>query len=447
MNTMYYELLGLQFKTKNDIPQIWEEIVNEVDEWLVDFMKSFKIDMDTLYTTNVGLLNFKNSEKQVILWDLSYWVLYLRYLDFVFWMERESENNDDEYISNAKYPYYLKENVLNNNRTDAQRLNFLPSIFEYLSYKFYNEYDISYCFALLRNENMNILQHSVPDETLDQYKDYIKNQLMLAKLFAAFHETYHLKSIDPPGGYDFFADRIDYNLRLLIESTDFNQVMGHDPILVKDARKKVAGLNREDSFFDELYADAAALDLMDTILNDMHIFYPEFSLDEFSVMMKTMIENFYAFNTMTYDLYTIWKSNVELIKGHLDEATYKKDIHEQDIDGTIRGLIFPIVLWIQIDRFCEERNNSPGKSPKRSISVRSEMIDFYDIAYNWDLKCAIESAIKNGFYNSKLSISDARDILIGWNELYNFPRASEKDLFLKGGYYNEDDFYVFVRRY
>lgn len=78
----------------------------------------------------------------------------------------------------------MKENILKHkNRLDANRLVFLPCIFEYLSYQFYNDATVSYMFALLRDNNMCSMPHEVSEELLQEYEEYLSNQLLLAKLF------------------------------------------------------------------------------------------------------------------------------------------------------------------------------------------------------------------------------------------------------------------------
>lgn len=56
------------------------------------------------------------------------------------------------------------------------------------------------------------------------------------------------------------------------------------------------------------------------------------------------------------------------------------------------------------------------------------------------MKNAVCSAVKQGFCKSKLTIEEARDILIEWDELGKFSNAKVDDLFLKGGIDDETDF-------
>ena len=105
MDIEFYNLLNLKFKKKRDIPEIWDKIVNNIDDFISDFLKSFDIDIDFLYTTNVGLLNVNSNSRSSILWDLSYWSIYVNYLEFVFWMEKEQDSSSEEAI----YPFYMKQ--------------------------------------------------------------------------------------------------------------------------------------------------------------------------------------------------------------------------------------------------------------------------------------------------------------------------------------------------
>ena len=85
MNFNFYKL-NLKFKQKDEMPKEWDMIVDQVDDVIADFLKIYGIDMDFLYTTNVGLLNVASNNQRSILWDLSYWAIYIEYLDFIFWM-------------------------------------------------------------------------------------------------------------------------------------------------------------------------------------------------------------------------------------------------------------------------------------------------------------------------------------------------------------------------
>ena len=71
----------------------------------------------------------------------------------------------------------------------------------------------------------------------------------------------------------------------------------------------------------------------------------------------------------------------------------------------------------------------------------------FDIAYNIDLKEAVCKALKQGFNEGNLTISEARDILIEWDKMEKFPNASVQDLFLTGGMKDEFDFIMFVGGY
>jgi hypothetical protein len=425
VNFDFYKLFNLKFKQKEDIPEDWNMIVDQIDDFIEEFLLSFDIDMDFLYTTNVGILNVNSQNQSNILWDISYWAIYIKYLEFVFWMENEQ----------------------NKDKANKNRLVFLSTIFQYISYKFYNEEELSYCFALLYDANKCFIHHEVSDEVIEEYTEYIQEQLAVVKLFCAFHEAYHLKKIPPVGDYTKYHDRIMFNVITMINSDEFESYYCYDMRLVDDVRKRVNSMNEQDQLLDELYADAAALDLIDVVFNYMELFQPKWSLDKFSQIVKEVIENFYSFNTLTYDLYTIWEISLRLIKGQATEEVYKQEIHKQDIEDVIRGQVFPAILWMQIDGLLRERGNTPPIQKIRHVNVRKEMIDIFDNAYNDKLKKAVDAAIKQGFNNSKLTISEARDILIEWDKLDNLQNASIDDLFLTGGIKNEIDFIMFVRGY
>ena len=181
-----------------------------------------------------------------------------------------------------------------------------------MSYKFYNEEKLSYCFALLYDANKCSVPHKVSDEESESYMQYIHEQLTVTKFFCAFHEAYHLKKIEPPGNEEY-CKRILCNVKTMVDSEAFDLYYNYDKRLIKDVRERVNSMNEQDHLFDELYSDAAALDLLDVIFNYMDYFEPKWNLDKFSLVVKEMLENFYSFNTLTYDLYAIWNLNLNLI--------------------------------------------------------------------------------------------------------------------------------------
>lgn len=288
--------------------------------------------------------------------------------------------------------------------------------------------------------------HNVSNEEAEEYKEYIEEQLAVTKLFCAFHEAYHLKKIDAPGDVNY-RERILYNVKTMVNSKEFEVYYAYDRRLIDDVRKRVNLMNEQDNLFDELYSDAAALDLLDVVLNYMNVFQPQWSMEKFSLVVKEMIENFYAFNTLTYDLYMIWNANINLLNGQITEDVYEQEVHERDVEDVIRGQIFPAILWIQIDNILSEKGKLPPIPKKRCVNVKKEMVNFFNIAYNDELKNAVCSAVKQGFCKSKLTIEEARDILIEWDELGKFSNAKVDDLFLKGGIDDETDFFMFVRGY
>lgn len=451
MHLDIYRYRGFKFKFKEEIPEVWSQIIDDVDYYIIDLLNDFHINVDLLYTTNVGVLKCDSGLSKTILWDVSFWVMYLRYLEFVFWAEHESENFEkerkiqiDEKTVNT--PFDMKYNVFQNKDTlDAIRLVFLSCIFEYLSYRFYNDVSISYMFSLLRNENMCLMPHAVSYERAQEYEKYLSEQLLLAKLFCAGHEIYHLKAIEPSGmDYKTYSQRVMFNLKIFVQSEEFAKEFKHDPKIVSDVRAKVASFYAKDMLFDELYADAASLDLMDVLINYKRDF--EFSFEHFIKGTRIAIENFYAFNTMTYDLYTIWQYNFEREKGHISDKVYKEKVHIRDVEGVIRGFVFPMIFWCQLDKFVEQHQLPLIPTKMRGLSVRYEMIQFFNIAYNDTVKEHILNAYKVGFKSGVLPIEIARDILIGWDDLKNYPEATVQDLFL-GGNDNEDNYVMFVRGY
>lgn len=99
MDIEFYNLLNLKFKKKRDIPEIWDKIVNNIDDFISDFLKSFDIDIDFLYTTNVGLLNVNSNSRSSILWDLSYWSIYVIIWNLFFgWRRSKIAHPKKQYI-------------------------------------------------------------------------------------------------------------------------------------------------------------------------------------------------------------------------------------------------------------------------------------------------------------------------------------------------------------
>lgn len=451
MNFDTYHYIGLKIKSEEEMPELWNQIINDVDYFIADFLSNLHIDVDFFYTTNVGVLKFDSGSSKRILWDVSFWSMYLKYLEFVFWAEHECKHMETERKirlnkKTVNTPSNMKYNIFHNgDLLDANRLVFLPCIFEYLSYQFYNDASASYMFSLLRNENMCSMPHNASGKILQEYEEYLSEQLLLAKLFCAGHEIYHLKVLDPSGmDYSTYSQRVMYNLVTFVQSKEFAESFIHDPKLVADVRARVGTFHVEDKLFDELYADAASLDLLDVLVNYKGYF--DFTFEHFIKGMRIAIENFYAFNILTYDLYTIWKYNFEREIGCISDKVYQERVHIRDVESTIRGLVFPIILWHQLDAFIEERQFSPISTKERGLSIRYEMIQFFNIAYNDTVKKHILNAHKVGFKNRALSIETARDILIGWDDLKNYPEATVQDLFL-GGNDNEDNYVVFVRGY
>lgn len=89
-----------------------------------------------------------------------------------------------------------------------------------------------------------------------------------------------------------------------------------------------------------------------------------------------MIENFYAFNTLTYDLYMIWNANINLLNGQITEDVYEQEVHERDVEDVIRGQIFPAILWIQIDNILSEKGKLPPIPKKRCVNVKKKWLIF-----------------------------------------------------------------------
>lgn len=449
MHYDFYRYNNIKFKTKEELPELWNRAINDVDFYIADLLNKLKIDVDFLYTTNVGIMKFESTSFKSILWDVSFWAMYLKYLEFVFWAEHECSRTYKSKQYNTKVvntPLKMKYNIhKNEDLLDANRLVFLPCIFEYLAYQFYNDVDISYMFSLLRNENMCQMKHSASEELIQEYVDYLSEQLLFAKLFCVCHEIYHLKILSPCGmERNVYSQRIIHNLMVYTQDEKFAKFLSHDPKLIFDTRTRIESFNIEDPLFDELYADAAALDLIDTLVNYKKHFV--FKFEHFVKAMRTTIENFYAFNTLTYDLSTIWKDNFEREYGHISDNVYQERIHKRDVEGTIRGLIFPMILWNQLDLFTTERGFSLIPTKRRRVSVRNEMIHFFNIAYNDTIKNQILNARKIGFKKGVLSLGTARDILVGWDDLKNYPYATINDLFL-GGKDDENNYVMFVRGY
>lgn len=124
MDLSFYRLLGIQIKPINNTMDIQTKGLSEIDFFIADFLNKFDVETDFLYTTNVGLLNIDSTRTGTILWDISYWQIYEKYLAFVYWMEYEKRNVSDE-LDIVKSSLNLKKNsFLNQSKPDACRLFF-----------------------------------------------------------------------------------------------------------------------------------------------------------------------------------------------------------------------------------------------------------------------------------------------------------------------------------
>lgn len=435
-------LPNMAYKTQEEMPDVWSRSIDAVDEFISDLLHYLGIKINWVYTSNVGMFSVESADSSTILWDLSYVTLYQKYLDFVFWLEKGRAKNYNEVL----FPLEIKQKAQrDNNYIYAHRLSFLSTIFDYLANKFYSNDDVSYCFALLHNENNISIVHPVSDEESMQYNTYMAEHLSIMKIFWAFHEAHHLEKIRILGD-DNYRNRILSNVKTVVDSAEFSEQFGYDLDLVDAVRARVKNMGMDDPLFNELFADAGALDCLDLIFNYMDVFKPSLTSEKFAKATKEAIENFYAFNTLLYELFYIWNANIELAADRISKDVYHTNLNRLDVEDVIRSCVFPMVLWIQVDLCLLQRNKSTAQPCQRQVNIRQEMINLFDLAYNDYMKDAIISAIKGGFCATALSVQDARNVLIGWDELDSFNEATEKDLFLKG-VNNEVNFYMFVRGY
>ena len=181
MEVDFYKLMDFKYKQKKDMPEAWNIIIGDVDKFLVDFLKNFGIDMDLLYTTNVGVLNISSQNESSILWDVSYWAIYIKYLEFVFWMENEPGFSSKQTLQ----PLAMKKNVFQNrDKADANRLVFLCSIFQYISYKFYNEEELE---EKVGNFMQDIEKSGLIDYFLSKAKENKENECVRGILGEGFY--------------------------------------------------------------------------------------------------------------------------------------------------------------------------------------------------------------------------------------------------------------------
>lgn len=106
MDYNLYRYRGLKIKTEEEIPEAWKNLINEVDSFIIDFLNDYHIDVDLLYTTNVGILKVEGTSSKRVLWDISFWAMYLKYIEFVFWAEHECD-------ADYKKTELTKNNVVN----------------------------------------------------------------------------------------------------------------------------------------------------------------------------------------------------------------------------------------------------------------------------------------------------------------------------------------------
>lgn len=449
MEKAFYEIFGVNVKGEECFSELCDSTIGEVDRIIADLMRDkFGVDMDFYYTTNVGIIKSDRNTSKTILWDVSFWSFYKKFLEFVYWMEREGEHLD----TYCSYPSEIRHNALHRkSKADSCRSLLLGSIFEYLSYKFYSDETLSYCFAAFHNEHYYTSIHKVTDQELNDYNNYIFEQLLVTKLFCAFHEGFHLRAVYPPGDFSNYRQRILTNLKTLTNNDDFQDYYGYDIELVKSVRERISAIslneNPKDLLFDELYSDAGALDWLDIMLNGTNIFPVKWSITKFADIVFEAIDNFYAYNTLTYEIYNCWFHEMRLFRKIIDATTYRDELDKQNTEEVIRSRVFPVILVAQIESFLEENGIRDYEFKNRRINIRQEMINIFDLAYNDLLKQIIPITVEMGFREERLSISEARDILVRWRTMQNYPNISTEDLFLKGNTKYENDFHLFVRRY
>lgn len=442
MNSVFSKFPDIKYKRKEDIEGVWETVVTPFDYRISEILKAYGVEMEFLYTTNVGLLNMDLPDRSVVLWDISYWAFYKKYLEFVFWMEKEAGESE---TLPALYPRYIREIVCSDqNLTYGNRLTFLATMFEYLACKFYSNENLSYCFALLYNINRCTVGHIASDAEYEQYRQYISEQSDVVKLFCALHEAYHLDKIKTSVGSAEFRRHVLYNVKLVVNSNEF-ELCYKDSLFVDAVRKRINDVDCMDGLFDELYADAAALDFMVNLFVQGYV-WPDWTMERFCNAVREAINNFYSYNSLTYELYCAWDQNVLKKQGKVSKKVYREEILAKDTEEAVRGQMLPAILCMQLN-ILQEEYSVPLSLPDRRVNVRKEMIDFFNIAYNDKLKNAILHAIKSGFENAKLKVSEARDVLLLWEPLSKYPNISTNDLFLHGGKTHGTDFFMFVARY
>lgn len=296
MDGVFSKFPDIKYKRKEDIKGIWEAVITPFDYRISELLKEYDIEMEFLYTTNVGLLNMDLPDKGVVLWDISYWGFYRRYLEFVFWMINKA---DESVALPPLYPRYIRKIIYSEqNPIYANRLTFLATMFEYLAYKFYSNENLSYCFSLLYNVSRCSVGHIVSDAECEQYERYVSEQLDVIKLFCALHEAYHLNKVKTSVESEEFHRRVSYNVKAMVNSNEFALYNKNNSAYVGEVWKRINNMGSMDGLFDELYADAAALDFMINLFAQGRV-WPDWTMEKFCATVKEAIENFYAYNTLT----------------------------------------------------------------------------------------------------------------------------------------------------
>ena len=445
MHHEFYSLCNMYIKDmkekskSGDVFKIRAIDTQDIDSFIVNFLKKFGISVDILYTSNVSIQNFVVNNEKIILWDISFWDVYDKYLDFVFFMD---------YYNNIEWKN--EKNI----EKDYCRLVMEGTLYDYLALKFMGEENLSYCFSLLYNANRIDMYHRVTNEIAEKHYEFKRTQMFMAKLWGALHECGHLKVFDKYGSMEDFKGRCLENLRRMIKEPETLEFYSYDPGLVKGVKDKINKMTHDDKdeLMDELFSDAIALDMLEVVIENEHLFYPQMSKEEFAHLFICMLEIFTNFNTILFDLYVAWDTSLKLLKGRITEKIYYDIFHKRDVESVIRGMIFPTILMVQADRMAEgkyilDRYVKHHFSSK--LNMRKEMLDLFDLAYNNTIKEAVFNAVKRGFCNGKMSIEEARDVLIGWKPLNAFLGVKSDDLFLKEGedVDEKDSFYLFIRRY
>lgn len=418
------------------------------DRFIIGMLESLGIEVDIAFTSNFCICKAHNSRsrKYSVLWDMSYWELYKKYLQFYYSIHRLPNVctialTEEEIINTV----FREHKIMNFSNGIAERTSMLGSLFMYLSLKFYYDEPLSYFFSLLFNTNNIAIVNSMSDEEAYQYTRFINTHLSITKLFCAGHEVAHMPEMhntprDTSWVLPYFEDiltGIQIPLSKVYSGINLNEM----------ALQRLHNTSH-DKLLDEIVADIEGLSVLRNAYK-ANMF--DCSFEEYASMVLFFIETFYDFQALISATYEGWKNRLNTIKGK--NAPLDDGIETYGVDHLIRSMVLPLTLSQQ---FWEETDYSKPvilpkydvkKGKNNNVDIKQELNNLVTMSFNNILAEVIKHSYKDGYKNAVSSIDKARDKLLQLTKNEAAMRIPAEDIYIKGGKFCENDFYVFANRY